>query len=85
MYTSPPHTHNNNMVDVTGIDRQELLRALWENAEPAAFFQHIPIKPSFHLDEALAEVQRGSVATIQPPKSAYAQFVVFGQEFNNTQ
>jgi hypothetical protein len=26
------------MVDVTGIDRKELLQALWENAKPAGFF-----------------------------------------------
>lgn len=30
------------MVDVTGVDRDELLYALWSNSKPAAFFSFIP-------------------------------------------
>ena len=36
------HTNSFEMVDVTGIDRVELLRALWDNAKPAGFFAGYP-------------------------------------------
>ena len=48
------------MVDVTGIDRKELLKALWENAKPAAFFMvYGTNSPSFDIDEAMRDVRHG--------------------------
>jgi hypothetical protein len=47
------------MVDVTGIDRKKLLKALWENAKPAAFYDSglLP-PPTFNLDKAMHSVRR---------------------------
>jgi hypothetical protein len=39
-------------VDITGIDRWTLLRAMWENMKPASFFMFHPVSaPSFEIDE----------------------------------
>jgi hypothetical protein len=46
------------MVDVSGIDRVELLRALWENSSPAVFFAHSGMSPSV-FDEREAREHRG--------------------------
>jgi hypothetical protein len=47
-------TIKSEMVDVTGIDRKELLEALWNNAQPAAFYilQNID-PPPFKLESAM--------------------------------
>jgi len=50
------------MVDVTGIDRDKLLLALWTNSKPAAFFKNIPhMIPSFDLNQAKLETRNGYV------------------------
>jgi hypothetical protein len=40
------------MVDVTGIDRDQLLVALWQNAKPAALFVALGMNPRFNLAQA---------------------------------
>lgn len=46
-------------VDVSDIDRKVLLKALWENAKPAAFFNPIPsLVPPYDENRALEEVDR---------------------------
>lgn len=32
-------------VDITGVDKRALLRALWENSAPASFFAHSGVPP----------------------------------------
>ena len=44
------------MVDVTGIDRDELLEALWREAKTAGFFDVFPVPPpAWDLHRAKAE------------------------------
>jgi hypothetical protein len=50
------------MVDVAGIDRKKLLKALWDNAKPAAFFKDYPsLTPTFDLDDVMRNARRGYV------------------------
>lgn len=47
------------MVDVTGVDRKELLKGLWINSSPAAFFMGLG-GPQFEYPQANdREIQRG--------------------------
>lgn len=41
-------------IDITGLDKLRVLRALWEHSKPASFFQHMPqnIIPKFSIHEA---------------------------------
>jgi hypothetical protein len=51
---------NKIMVDVTGINRDDLLKALWENSKPASFFSFNPVAaPKFDLDDAKRSTQSG--------------------------
>lgn len=46
------------MVDVTGIDRDELLEALWREAKTAGFFDVFPVPPpAWDLHRAKAELK----------------------------
>lgn len=47
-------------VDVTGIDRKELLRALWENSKPAAFLVMNNMVAPFDMDEAVRSARPGT-------------------------
>ncbi len=47
------------MVDVTGIDRNEILHALWKNSKPAAFFDNIPDAAPAYRPIKKEEIQYG--------------------------
>jgi len=54
--------HTTMSVDISGLDRDELLEALWENAKLPDFFAHLgpiglAIAPAFDLSEAKEEIQ----------------------------
>jgi hypothetical protein len=47
-----------NKINISGIDKISLLRALWENQKIAAFFTNFPkLAPSFDEDEAKEAVK----------------------------
>jgi len=53
-------TSNSKYVDISGIDKDTLLEALWENSEPATLFRMPGMKsPLFDLNEAKASLDDG--------------------------
>lgn len=48
-----------NRIYVADIDRTELVRALWKNAKPAAFFESSELAPTLNEKELDKEVARG--------------------------
>jgi len=49
-------------VDISGIDKVELLHQLWDNMKPASFFKNIPgMVPEFDFESAKSAVSRGYV------------------------
>jgi len=43
-----------NIIDITGLNKLQVLQALWNHSKPASFFQHMPasIIPKFSVLEA---------------------------------
>ncbi len=47
-------------VDITGLDKDVLLRALWTRSQPASFFELSGVSPPpFNLNKAKCQLQNG--------------------------
>lgn len=44
------------LIDISGLDKVQVLRALWTNSVPAIFFSFAPIKASVQFDSERAKL-----------------------------